>query len=75
LFPYQGLGHILAFQTFHFFALAANDWRVDACVQVIFLDSDGRLLGIDDPQVKDRTDKFAKMATCTFLAIDTDSHV
>jgi hypothetical protein len=59
LFLRRGLTHILAFEAYHFFALAANDWRVATRVQVIFLDSDGRLLRIDDAQVENRADNLA----------------
>ena len=74
LLPYRRRGHAFSIQTFHLLALTANDRRIQARVQVVFVDSDSRLFRIDAAQVEEGADLLAKMATGAFLSIDADSH-
>ena len=60
---------------FHLLALAADCRRIGACVEIVLLDVDGRLLRIHDSKMEQRTNRFTKMAAAAFFLVHLDSHL
>ena len=65
---------LLPFEAFHLPALPAENRRVDACMQVVFPDPDGRLLRVDYPQMKKGADHFTEVAAAALFPVNPDSH-
>ena len=59
-------------EALHLFALTTEGRGVETGVQIILVDTDGRLLRVDDPEVKKGADHFTEVAAAASFFFNPD---
>jgi hypothetical protein len=67
--------HFLSIEAFHLFTVAAEERTIQAGIEIIFLNADGRFFCVNEIEMKEGTDHLTEMAATALLGIDFNSHL